>query len=633
MRYKRNGIINNMINKKKTLLIILSIILILPISFIIANMSEDALSYSVRRGDILIGAFVVLICILIRFGIDRILVRLIEEELEKETKEKTEVEAVDTATENADVVVTDSGEENYSDAELAEDIDDYEEGTEGSIIGSLFKNIIIYVIAATLLIIILFLYSIQWISLVLAITAITFISIVLLEKNIYRRRSSVNELLESEEPYDDLDEDIKEDVNEDLNRNANEGSFGTSVEKKESDKLSTDEKLEKQPDEKEEPGKSEEKEESEKTEKKDKPEQSEEKERAEQSEEKAEPDNNKNTERKGKKKRRKRDRTAADRIKSIKEAEKIIQVNDDIELSYAEPKKTSTSEEEKEVKPGPEEKEEKKPEPEEKQEIEERPKPEKQEETEEKPKSEKLEEKKVESEKKKQAEEITETKKKEEKEPEFEKIEDKTETEPVPVQEESDDTEKNETVEESIDEDTEVIQKKEIHVGNVMFSSILQTMAYLLPIILVLLVYGDLQAKHFTGPYYMLVIVLSILTAGIEVAARNISDNKVAYIITSIFLTLFLCHRSILIGLVFLLAAYLILVIVPIVYDNWGTGGTKAVNRAKISMSRLVSRLFTVIIILLAIWKLSYGAIWELDYLVILSVAVSSIGYMAERHS
>ena len=216
---------------------------------------------------------------------------------------------------------------------------------------------------------------------------------------------------------------------------------------------------------------------------------------------------------------------------------------------------------------------------------------------------------------------------------EFEKIEDKTETEPVPVQEESDDTEKNETVEESINEDTEVIQKKEIHVANVMFTSILQTMAYLLPVILVLLVYGDLKAKHFTGPYYMLVIVLSILTAGIEVAARNISDNKVAYIITSIFLTLFLCHRSILIGLVFLLAAYLILVIVPIVYDNWGTGGTKAVNRAKISMSRLVSRLFTVIIILLAIWKLSYGAIWELDYLVILSVAVSSIGYMAERHS
>ena len=131
----------------------------------------------------------------------------------------------------------------------------------------------------------------------------------------------------------------------------------------------------------------------------------------------------------------------------------------------------------------------------------------------------------------------------------------------------------------------------------------------------------------------MLIIVLSILAAGIEVVAGDMRDNKVAYIITSIFLTLFLCHRSILIGLIFLLASYLILIIVPVAYDSWGIGGTKAVNRAKIFMSRLVSRIFTLIIIVLAVWQLSYGAMWEIDYLVILSVAVCSIGYMADRHS
>ena len=107
--------------------------------------------------------------------------------------------------------------------------------------------------------------------------------------------------------------------------------------------------------------------------------------------------------------------------------------------------------------------------------------------------------------------------------------------------------------------------------------------------------------------------------------------DEVSYILTSLFLTLFLCHRSILIGLVFLLAAYLILAIIPIAYDNWGTGGTKAVNRAKITMSRLVSRVFTLIMILLAVWKLSYGAVWEIDYLVILSIAVGAIGYMADK--
>ena len=74
-------------NRKRITLTIISILLILPISFIFANMSEAALTYSVRRGDILIGASVVFICMLIRFGIDRVIVRLMEEEREKEAKE------------------------------------------------------------------------------------------------------------------------------------------------------------------------------------------------------------------------------------------------------------------------------------------------------------------------------------------------------------------------------------------------------------------------------------------------------------------------------------------------------------------------------------------------------------------
>ena len=221
-------------------------------------------------------------------------------------------------------------------------------------------------------------------------------------------------------------------------------------------------------------------------------------------------------------------------------------------------------------------------------------------------------------------------------EEDIEKEKEDTKEETEEIKEIAEDIEENELI-----DDEEDIHKRKSNTGVVVFTSILHTIAHVLPIILVMLVFGDLQAKRFSGPYYMLIIVLSILSAGLEAVSQSIRSRgeddsrrlaeEVSYILTSIFLTLFLCHRSILIGLVFLLAAYLILAIIPMAYDNWGTGGTKAVNRAKINMSRLVSRVFTLIMILLAVWKLSYGAVWEIDYLVILSIAVSAIGFMAEK--
>ena len=154
--------------------------------------------------------------------------------------------------------------------------------------------------------------------------------------------------------------------------------------------------------------------------------------------------------------------------------------------------------------------------------------------------------------------------------------------------------------------------------------------------VVVMLVLGDLITRHFSGLYYMIIIVLSILSAGVDVGASVVKNTLrvkyISYIITTVCLTLFICFKSILVGLVLLLAAYLILVIVPLAYDNWGTGGTKAVNRAKITMSRLVSRVFSLIIIVLAVWKLSYGAIWEIDYLLILSVSIGCIFYMSDMN-
>ena len=64
--------------------------MIVPISFIFANMSEAALTYSVRRNDVLTGAFVVLVCTLIRYAIDRMIIREVEAEQEKKAEEESD---------------------------------------------------------------------------------------------------------------------------------------------------------------------------------------------------------------------------------------------------------------------------------------------------------------------------------------------------------------------------------------------------------------------------------------------------------------------------------------------------------------------------------------------------------------
>ncbi len=104
-------------------------------------------------------------------------------------------------------------------------------------------------------------------------------------------------------------------------------------------------------------------------------------------------------------------------------------------------------------------------------------------------------------------------------------------------------------------------------------------------------------------------------------------ENLLGYGIITLLLTLFLCHRSILIGLVFLLGAFVAAVIIPETLERWGSGGTEVVNQRKVLLSRLVLRTFAIIMILLAVWQLSYGAIWEIDYLIIMVVAISSIAF------
>ena len=57
-------------------------------------------------------------------------------------------------------------------------------------------------------------------------------------------------------------------------------------------------------------------------------------------------------------------------------------------------------------------------------------------------------------------------------------------------------------------------------------------------------------------------------------------------------------------------------------YEYFGTGGTKVVNRNTDTTCRLVSRIFALGLILIAIWQLSYGALWETECLMIIAIAM-----------
>ena len=49
------------------------------------------------------------------------------------------------------------------------------------------------------------------------------------------------------------------------------------------------------------------------------------------------------------------------------------------------------------------------------------------------------------------------------------------------------------------------------------------------------------------------------------------------------------------------------------------------VCRRKDTVSRVVTRVFALIIVLLSVWQLSYGVLWETEFLMIIAVAITSM--------
>ena len=120
----------------------------------------------------------------------------------------------------------------------------------------------------------------------------------------------------------------------------------------------------------------------------------------------------------------------------------------------------------------------------------------------------------------------------------------------------------------------------------------------------------------------------------IEDIEKSVKKIKlVCYFLTVAVFTGVLCFSSILIGLVFLLGAFIVKMIIPWVFDNWGSGGTLVVSMRKDTVSRLVTRVFMLIMILLAVWQISYGALWETEFLSIIAISVGSGEFLLRQNT
>ena len=113
---------------------------------------------------------------------------------------------------------------------------------------------------------------------------------------------------------------------------------------------------------------------------------------------------------------------------------------------------------------------------------------------------------------------------------------------------------------------------------------------------------------------------------------KSVKVNGILFGILTVLMTVLLCFSSAFIGFVYLLGAFLVAVIIPMCFYRWGIGGIDVIRAKTDMISRLVSRVFAVMILLIATWQLSYGALWETEYLMILAVACSTQDHLARQN-
>ena len=203
-----------------------------------------------------------------------------------------------------------------------------------------------------------------------------------------------------------------------------------------------------------------------------------------------------------------------------------------------------------------------------------------------------------------------------------EETEEKSDDKEVDVEEEGSSSKENE------DEEENKYEEQDLRVYVV---ECVRALAYLASIFVGILALGDIQAEKYGVAYYLILILVGVLAFILRAVTRGLDalikapNSKVKFIgfSATVFLFMILISiKSLFAGVVFLLGSYLIKIIIPMLYENYGTGGTKVVKQNIDTTCRLVSRIFALVLILIAIWQLSYGALWETECLMIIAIAM-----------
>lgn len=216
-------------------------------------------------------------------------------------------------------------------------------------------------------------------------------------------------------------------------------------------------------------------------------------------------------------------------------------------------------------------------------------------------------------------------------------------------EEEGHDIEASDSEEKKLDSDVvddEEENYKKVKSGNHrIITQIAYVFAGIAMLLLGVLSLGDVQSRHFGGLYFLLLFLFSALSVLFRFINRAFAasmdedldddekgkmffggfktkDEMLGCIILSVFTALFLSHRSVLAAFVFLLGVAAMKVVIPAVFDNWGRGGNKVVAMNKELVARLVARIVSLVIIMIAVWFLSFGAVWEIEYLSMIGVAL-----------
>lgn len=198
---------------------------------------------------------------------------------------------------------------------------------------------------------------------------------------------------------------------------------------------------------------------------------------------------------------------------------------------------------------------------------------------------------------------------------------------------EKDDSEE-ESLEDSLEEDEKEDEEENKYTEQdlrVYVVEVVRALSYFASIFVGILALGDIQAEKFGVAYYLILILVAVLAFILRAVTRGLDalikepNKKVQFIGFSATVVLFMVLisiKSLFAGVVFLLGSYLIKIIIPMLYEYFGTGGTKVVKRNTDTTCRLVSRIFALGLILIAIWQLSYGALWETECLMIIAIAM-----------